>query len=313
MKISWGWLLLCSRANLSEGSVEIDQATATSTVPVLLEASCADYVAFIPPRSDPAVVLQVLSKEYLEIEQNFVYHMELNSLFTRDSLYLICLDTTSSRSIESTLGIRCVNLEEPQDGWTRAHVWNVRAKVNRCLLMAGYNVLLSDADAVWLEDPMKDMDLLGVSKSNIVAQRDLRPRYVAEIWGVTLCFGFIFFRAGGTLLPRLLETVASIARKIKDDQKALNLALFSLGIVWDEDGDMTCQTSTRVGRGVIRDGDESFVVSLLPHSSYPRWCERAPISPNRTVVAHCLSKRKGPEMSIWMKSAGVWHVSENPA
>lgn len=275
-----------------------------------MESSCEEFLALMPPRSDPAVVMQVLSEAYLTIEQNFVYHMELHSSLTRDHLYIICLDQASAAGVESTLGISCVQLER-EDGWGRGEIWTLRVKVNRCLLLAGVNVIVSDADAVWLNDPIEDMNRLGVGSSNIVAQRDLRPRNLAEVWGVTLCFGFIFVRAGGTTMPRLLDSITKISSKNHDDQKALNLALFSLGIEWDEESDMVCQGSTGIGRGVIPEGKDNFVVSLLPHSTYPRWCNISPVSLDKTVVAHCLSIEKGQAMSGWMQEAGVWHAPDD--
>lgn len=142
-------------------------------------SSCEDFVTLMPPRSDPAVVLQVLSEAYLSIEENFVYHMELHSSLTRDHLYVLCLNGTSAKSIESTLRIRCVQFDRQED-WSRGHVWMLRVKVNRCLLLAGHNVIVSDADALWLNDPIKDMNRLGVGNSSIVAQRDLRPRDLSE-------------------------------------------------------------------------------------------------------------------------------------
>ncbi|CAN0231741.1 unnamed protein product, partial [Ectocarpus fasciculatus] len=83
-------------------------------------------------------------------------------------------------------------------------IWELRVRAARCLLLAGYNVVVSDADAVWLNDPFKDMDRLGIGSSNIVAQRDLMPRDISEYWGVTLCFGFAFFRAGG-MIPVIFD------------------------------------------------------------------------------------------------------------
>lgn len=273
-----------------------------------MDSSCKDFAALVPPRSDPAVVLQALSEDYLTIEKNFVYHMELHSSLTRHHLYVLCLDETSAEGIESALGVHCVQVVQ-EDSWSRDRIWTLRVKVNRCLLLAGINVILSDADAIWLNDPIKDMDRLGVGSSNIVAQRDLRPRDLADVWGVTLCFGFVFFRAGGPTMPRLLDSITEISNKNHDDQKALNLALFFLGIEWDEEKDMRCQTSTGIGSGVIVEGSESFVVSLLPHSTYPSGV--SPVSRNTTVVAHCLSKEKGQGMSGWMQEVGAWHIPDD--
>lgn len=88
-------------------------------------------------------------------------------------------------------------------------------------------------------------------------------------------------------MTKLLEQVTTISNSNHDDQKALNLALVSLGIEWDKESEMLGQNSTGIGRGAIIDGDEHFVVSLLPHSTYPRWCDRSPVSPTSTIVEHC--------------------------
>ena len=40
----------------------------------------------------------------------------------------------------------------------------VDVQVLGCLLEAGYDVLLSDSDAVWLKDPMEDMKLHGFDR-----------------------------------------------------------------------------------------------------------------------------------------------------
>ncbi|CAN0442308.1 unnamed protein product, partial [Ectocarpus fasciculatus] len=77
--------------------------------------------------------------------------MEQHSSLTRDNLYLICLDEASVKGIESALGIRCVLLQ--RDRWPRGDIWELRVRAARCLLLAGYNVVVSDADAVWLNDP----------------------------------------------------------------------------------------------------------------------------------------------------------------
>lgn len=309
MRSSWGcWLLICSTPRFIKGSPDIGTTTSLEPPQARLSAdsSCADIVALTPQRTDP-VVLQVLSKDYLTIENNFVYHMELHSSLTRNNLYVVCVDETSTEFMETDLRVRCVPYDHG-GGWSRGHVWMLRVKVCRCLVLAGYNVLVSDADAVWLNDPIGDMNRLGIENSNIIGQRDTRPMDLAGYWGTTLCFGFLYFRAGGNIMTRLLDNTTTIAMKNYDDQKAFNFALFSLGIVWDDDSDMAVQSSKGVGSGVITDGDVRFEVSILPHSTYPRWCGHTPVVLNTTVVAHCLSSdAKGDPMSTWMRKVGAWH------
>lgn len=109
---------------------------------------CQDCLAWIPPRPHPAVVLQVVSKAYLARELNFIYHMELHSTFSRDNLYIICLDEESSTFLMSELGIHCAEFRNRGAKVERKDIWVFRIQVTSCLLLAGYDVLLSDADTI---------------------------------------------------------------------------------------------------------------------------------------------------------------------
>lgn len=92
-------------------------------------------------------------------------------------------------------------------------------------------------------------------------------------------------------------------------QVALNTAAHELGIVWDKKSDMRYIKSVELGRGVIPmlGGNGDFTVTLLPHIAYTRVCKSMPIS-NRTVVAHCNSKKKAGAKASWMKTAKLWNV-----
>lgn len=64
-----------------------------------------------------------------------------------------------------------------------------------CLLEAGWDVLLSDSDALWLFDPIANMKLEGLENADIITQRGSYPALQNDEWGVTMCMGFAFFRA----------------------------------------------------------------------------------------------------------------------
>ncbi|CAM9906685.1 unnamed protein product, partial [Ectocarpus fasciculatus] len=199
-------------------------------------ATCAEWTAWMPPRSDPAVVMQVVN--------------------------------------------------------------------------AGHDVILSDADALWLADPMKDFSLPIIRESSIVASRGGFPHDLAHQWGSTMCMGFIFFRAAGKRIGEFVAVMNELVLKNANDQVSVNKAAKNLGIVWDKKGsDMRYEKSLAFGGGTIDSlvDDESrpFRVTLLPHSTYPRICEKTPIS-ETTRVAHCLWVGKGEIMSTWMKRANLW-------
>lgn len=78
-------------------------------------------------------VLQVVSKDYIDVERNFIRLMELNSLFSRQHLYLMCTDEESREYFESTMGIRCISLAGFK---MRSHedIWTLRVRVLSCLV-----------------------------------------------------------------------------------------------------------------------------------------------------------------------------------
>lgn len=97
--------------------------------------------------------------------------------------------------------------------------------------------------------------------------------------------------------------------KTGDDQVALNMAAYNLGVVWDQSSDMNFYNSTGIGKGIVTSLPGNFTVALLPHSKYIRHCDETPIS-NDTVVAHCRSRKKDGDKLRWMKSAHLWNVDD---
>lgn len=135
--------------------------------------------------------------------------MEANSHFSRDNIYLLCLDTESEVDIEK-MGFHCVSTGKM---WNRKihFVWKLRIEVLSCLLEADYNVILSDSDALWIKDPKEDLDSPLARGSSIVASRGNFPKGIGQRWGSTFCMGFILFRAGacmGTVLTKMKRFVS---------------------------------------------------------------------------------------------------------
>ncbi|CBJ32319.1 Acetyltransferase (isoleucine patch superfamily protein) [Ectocarpus siliculosus] len=179
---------------------------------------------------------------------------------------------------------------------------------------AGHDVIMSDADALWLADPMKDFSLPGVVGSSIVASRGSVPTDVGHVWGATICMGFILFRttASRVAMREFVTVMNALVLEEKDDQIAVNIAARDLGIVWnEEDSDMRYTESTGFGVGFIdslSDKDnQPFTVTLLPHSTYTRICASTPVS-NTTVVAHCLSSKTPQSKADWMHRMDLWAV-----
>lgn len=312
MKLTLGWsVAICvvfgNRAGFwSRSKSSSAEAKPSVEVAVTNKATCADWASWVPPTTDPAVVMQVVSEDYVDLERNFIRLMELNSAFTRENLYLMCLDDASV-SIFEALGIRCVPM-----GTLEMHshkdLWEIRVRVVSCLVAEGYDVIMSDSDALWLGDPMEYINLSS-SSSSVMASRGSFPSAIKSEWGATMCMGFIFFRATGAAMDTFQNTMERIVLETGDDQIAVNQAALELGIAWDKGSDMGYVTSVGIGKGTIAkltsDDGKFFEISLLPHNKFTRQCDSTPIS-NDTIVAHCRSKKIPSDKTNWMQEQDIW-------
>ncbi|CAM9763628.1 unnamed protein product [Scytosiphon promiscuus] len=368
---------------IGEAQISID-----TVLPVVTkDATCVDWAAWIPPRSEPAIVMQVVSQAYIPIQQNFIRLMERNSAFNRHNLFLMCMDDASIAFFEEQMGITCVpmsSLHLP----SHRDIWKLRVHVLSCLVRVGrVDVIMSDADALWVNDPAAELfnsrnsgrdgdhnsrsggngrmlsasdafgqsgdgawrqeqsaggsNWLDIRDSDVVASRGSYPRILGKEWGATMCMGFVLFRAGNVAsMATFLSFMEDLVMKTGDDQVSVNTAASKLGVVWDEDGDMRYEESTRYGVGHIpansitaaaaagyganssggtgvafEDGHEEvrpLTVTLLPHNTYTRICDQSPIS-DRTVVAHCYDPAKVASVkTFWMESMNLWSVENDP-
>ncbi|CAM9926050.1 unnamed protein product, partial [Scytosiphon promiscuus] len=281
------------------------------------DATCADWAAWIPRRSEPAVVMQqVVSEDYIPIQQNFIRLMERNSAFNRHNLFLMCIDDASRSFFEEQMGFRCVPISALNLPNHR-HIWKLRVHVLSCLVRVGrVDVIMSDADALWVNDPTPELSWLDIRDSDVVASRGTFPRLLGEEWGSTICMGFVLFRARNVVgMAAFLSAMEELVKKTGDDQVSINTAAANLGITWEKSSDMryTESTSGAVG-SAFDDGHEEghpFTVTLLPHSTYTRVCDETPVS-DRTVVAHCFAAKKANVKTSWMEALNLWSVENDP-
>ena len=269
-------------------------------------SDCSDWTAWMPRRTHPAIIMQVVTESYIPVQKNFIALMESNSRFSRDNIFLVCLDDESVEAV-ALMGFDCV----PLAGNTSrrfAKVWQLRVKILSCLLEAGYDVIASDSDALWLNDPQLDFDMPEVRGSGIVSSRGDMPSDLYSLWGSTLCMGFVLFRAGAGV-ENVLAKMKSLVMEISDDQKVINFVLEELGVEWDTTTDMRYIQSTGFGTGTVPvtglSGADSFNVTLLPHSKYTRRCDEVPIGP-KTTVAHCHAAKRGSSKIAWMQRENMW-------
>ena len=213
--------------------------------------------------------------------ENFLNWVEYYRLACDESLHhleVVCMDGNIGRLLKRE-DIACSPssfvMEGPIKEQALNTVWFQRLRIINEFLAQGVSVILSDADAIWLQSPLPDLRELSLT-ADVVSSRAWWPFHLQEQWGACLCMGFIYIKAGApadlgrALFAAIYETSATqqrameeelelaklqglpgiAAREVKrpNDQTAINEQLRAWGIQWRRPR-MEVENSTQVDIG----------------------------------------------------------------
>jgi len=185
-------------------------------------------------------------------------------------------------------------------------LWIHRVEVILELLTEGYDVIHSDADAVWLKNPLPYLENL--PQDMIFSQGTIWPPDVQKKWGFVLCCGFFIIRSNKKTLQftkNLLERV----KNDKDDQVSCNRLLMEMQTNWGEPTDsysidfrekqFICSPQVRTGKC------QKLTLALLPHKKFQRIYEE-----NKEVyIRHLISEKDNDNIVDILKKSGCWFTS----
>jgi hypothetical protein len=188
-----------------------------------------------------------------------------------------------------------------------ASLWVHRVRVLLELMEAGYDVIHSDADAVWLKDP-RDY-LYAIKADMLFSQGTYWPNDVHAQWGFVLCCGFFMLRS----TPETIAFATALLRRVetdKDDQISCNRLLLEEGTVWADAADayrlsfrgmeFVCSHAVRKGRCA------KMKLALLPHAAFQRIFEPA----QDVYVRHLISEKESGDILKVLGRHGCCFLSE---
>ena len=204
----------------------------------------------------------------------------------------------SEKSIKTVLLKINNNLEE---------IWLARIKLFQIIIEKGCNFIHSDADAVWLKNPIpkyftsrNDLDL-------VISQGTIYPKNTFKKWGFVMCCGLFYVRGNlrTTQLFKEIEQHMKNTEYRKSDQKSLNKVIANKNINWDL-GDwyainmnkhkLQCSNTMMVGEG------DDINVGVLPFKEFPR-LEKYKDEP---YVIHSLTPKDATKKQKQFKKKGLW-------
>jgi Nucleotide-diphospho-sugar transferase len=266
------------------------------------------------------LTVSFLTKEYLSIGLTWIEAMKSIRLW---NYIIIAGDRETSRTlkerdvsfIEALLDVAGADPSYLSPGGftaTGVAISAVKFPVVLSLLKGGFNVVLSDVDAIWFRNPMP---VIGAT-ADMAFQRVARfPNAIVRYWGFAACGGFVFFRAsaGGVALA---EGCLREHRIVQDDQLAMNLALLENDIRWKQPDirlDASSSLETRdIGLEASFEAVARFpiegkanlrpiAVEALAHHQFWRH-DSVPFDPNEIIVCHPNSpKGETEKLNILMR------------
>ncbi len=166
-------------------------------------------------------------------------------------------------------------------------LWLARLEIFRRLLADGEEFIHSDADAIWVRNPLEEGSAAALGDDLVFSQGTYWPPDIHRRQGFVLCCGWFWVRptdAAGAFF----RAVEDDARTSRNDQVSLNRVLAAAGARWSRgEGDYELPVGERLfrcWREPIRATLESspLTVAMLPHREF----QRMPEAYERVIVRH---------------------------
>lgn len=180
-------------------------------------------------------------------------------------------------------------------------LWIHRIDVILELLEEGYDIIHSDADAVWLKDPQPYLNKL--DQDMVFSQGTYWPLDVYEKWQFVLCCGFFYIKSNKNTLA-FMKKLAKRVQSDKDDQVSCNRLLLEEGLHWEipndtyeltfRDRNFLCSDQCIFGKM------DTLSTVLLPHSKFQRIAE----SSNDIYVKHLISEKNSDDIMEILEENG---------
>lgn len=245
-----------------------------------------------------------VDQKYFEVSRNWIAAM--NHLGLLESVLLVALDRESQLRLQS---LRLPNILRPHDCRDLGGLWIHRLRVLNELLADGLSLVHSDADAVWLANPMQDWlasgcDLLFTQGTDWPKSALATRRFVA-------CCG-LYFVANNPYARAFMEKLLHKTIQTRDDQVALNALLPRQFTDWNVE-----HTRELAFRGKpftvsnqlmwTRRGELKF--GILPHHLYPRIDDTHGDGASARM-AHPVSDKEAGETIQVLKSKALWFLDK---
>ncbi|MDO6567906.1 putative nucleotide-diphospho-sugar transferase [Alteromonas sp. 1_MG-2023] len=247
-------------------------------------------------------IVTFCNKSYVPVLKNWL--LALDKIGLKQHALVITLDNETHDAIDF-----CDTLHRPiaVEGKNFSGLWQHRLEILDELLQSYDEIIHSDADAVWLRNPLPMISSLN---SNITfTQGTVWPHDVHTLHGVVLCCG-LFYLNNSSEARHFLKQVRKRVENDNDDQISVNREVASRINGWQIKEPLqipfretTFTTSKEVMRSIAKSESDDLNICVLPHHLFPRLVET--ISDD-VYIAHPLSGKTLDEKAQCLSELGIW-------
>ena len=242
-------------------------------------------------------IVTFVNEGYLPIVRNWL--VAIARLNLTGQALVVTLDESAHEALANS-GVRLLHRPKTLPGLNG--LWIHRVAVLSELLKAGENIVHSDADAVWLGDPMPA--LTSGAFDLVFTQGTIWPPEVHAKRGIVLCCGLYFVR-GTPQAGRFFARIAERVRSDTDDQRALNRMVDETFHDWVIEAPYAIpfrDTQFICSRRPITAQGPDVTLAVLPHHAYPRLMNGS----DGVIVGHPLSGKTCEETRVVLQQHGLW-------
>ena len=187
-------------------------------------------------------------------------------------------------------------------------LWLHRTEVLREILLKEGELIHSDSDAIWLQDPLKDIQECGAD--GVFSQGTIWPPDVHRQFGIVLCCGLFYLSNQKGIQALLDETILQI-KVGNDDQAALNRIIAKSIGSWNvkqpyeisfKDTHFIASKMPIISNG-LHINHKKIKISILPHHLFPRLVTR---NNKDAKIVHPLAGKTLLEKEVCLRNLDLW-------
>lgn len=243
------------------------------------------------------IIVTFANADYIPIARNWL--SALQALSIRASIRIIALDAATRDAFPAELVIY-----RPYEIRNLSGLWQFRVTILRELLSETDGIIHSDADAVWMRNPLPTIE--SCSTDMVFSQGTTWPRDVHARHGMVVCCGLFYLR-NVSFVQDFMEELENRVSIDQDDQVSVNRLLDESGVTWDVTNPYAIpfrETEFIASRQpTFSAGNDSTSVAILPHHLFPRMMD-AP-DPD-VIIAHPLSPKNCTDKITVLSHLGLW-------